>query len=313
MNNLKEFSKIRIVWNLTNNCPFNCPMCVTSANLREEKNINKELLLKSILSIPKELLNIDFSGGDPLWLDENYDIVKKASNILGRDNISISSTGLSLAKLSDQELISLSQNYDMTYDFSIKYNEYDIRDKRYNLINYQQSMRLLNLGLNVDIMFPVRNIPFNYYDELAKDLCKLNPNSIKLLKCMPLNEKFDTNNIDSVKYTNYLMFALRKYGYDKKISVSCAMKEDYDYPNCCNMLSDRKIGLDQFGNLFTCIWASDLLVDREINPFYLGNLFDNTLLDILNSKNIKDMKNDYQDDRDKCHVLSYYYQKNKKR
>ena len=39
------------------------------------------------------------------------------------------------------------------------------------------------------------------------------------------------------------------------------------------MLTERKVGLDQYGNLYTCIWASDILIDREINPFYLRSTF----------------------------------------
>lgn len=313
-NSLEAFPKVRIVWNLTNSCPFNCPMCVASANTRKETSINKEKILQSLLSISKDNLTIDFSGGDPLFLPENIEIVKKASSILGKDNISISSTGLSIAKLSDEELISLSSSYDMTYDFPKKYVANDIRDKRYNPINFEQCKRLINLGLIVDIFVPIRDIPLNYYDELAKDLCEINPESINLLKCMPLNERFDTKNIDSVKYANYLISALKRYGYSKKIGINCALQEDYKCTNNCNMLTEKKIGLDQFGDLYTCIWASDILTDKNNNPFYLGNVLDNTLLEILNNENTKTFKNNLDNNnRNTCHVLNHYYQKQKQR
>ena len=311
-NNLETFPNIRVVWNLTNSCPFNCPMCVASANTRREKNIDKGKILQSLLSVPKEKLTIDFSGGDPLFLPENIEIVKKASSILGKDNISISSTGLSIAKLSDEDLISLSSSYDMTYDFPKKNVQYDIRDKRYNPINFEQCKRLIKLGLSVDIFVPIRDISFTYYDELAKDLCEINPESINLLKCMPLNERFDTQNIDSVKFADYLTATLRKYGYSKKIGINCALQEDYKCEKNCNMLTEKKIGLDQFGDLYTCIWASDILTDKTNNPFYLGNVLDNTLLEILNSEKTKAFKNNLDDNRNICHVLNYY-QKHKQR
>lgn len=312
-NNLETFPNIRVVWNLTNSCPFNCPMCVASANTRRENNIDKGKILQSLLSVPKEKLTIDFSGGDPLFLPENIEIVKKASSILGKDNISISSTGLSIAKLSDEDLISLSSSYDMTYDFPKKYVQYDIRDKRYNPINFEQCKRLIKLGLSVDIFVPIRDISFTYYDELAKDLCEINPESINLLKCMPLNERFDTQNIDSIKFADYLTATLRKYGYSKKIGINCALQEDYKCEKNCNMLTEKKIGLDQFGDLYTCIWASDILTDKTNNPFYLGNVLDNTLLEILNSEKTKAFKNNLDDNRNTCHVLNYYYQKHKQR
>ena len=121
MNN--NFNRIRVVWNLTNKCPFNCPMCVTSANIRIEKDIDKNLILQSIISLGKENINIDFSGGDPLFKDKDIEIVKKASEILGRDNISISSTGLSLSTFSDEELLSPELLDDSVSSFlAVKFN-----------------------------------------------------------------------------------------------------------------------------------------------------------------------------------------------
>ena len=281
MNN--NFNKIRVVWNLTNECPFNCPMCVASANTRIEKDIDKNLILQSILSFGKKNIDIDFSGGDPLFMDRDIEIIKKASEILGRDNISISSTGLSISKISDEELISLSSSYDMTYDFPKQYSEYDIRDKRYNLINYEQCKRLKKLGLNVDMFIPIRDIDNNYLEQLAKDICEINPNSVKLLKCMPLNNHFDTSKIDNNILVNLFKKYLEKFSYKGNIQINCALKEDFKQDNNCNMLTERKVGLDQFGNLYTCIWASDLLIDKNDNPFYLGNLTECSLLEILNS------------------------------
>lgn len=301
-----NFNKIRVVWNLTNKCPFNCPMCVASANTRIEKDIDKNLILQSILSFGKESVNIDFSGGDPLFLDKDIEIVKKASEILGRDNISISSTGLSLSKLSDEELVLLSSSYDMTYDFPKQYSEYDIRDKRYNSLNYEQCKRLKKLGLNVDIFIPVRNIDEVYFEQLAKDICEINPTSVKLLKCMPLNNHFDTSAIDNSILVSLFKKYLEKFGYKGSVSINCALKEDFKIDNGCNMLTERKVGLDQFGNLYTCIWASDLLIEKNDNPFYLGNLTEYSLLEILSSLELKGQLDKINQSRNKCHVLEFY-------
>ena len=301
-----NFNKIRVVWNLTNKCPFNCPMCVASANTRIEKDIDKNLILQSILSFGKENVNIDFSGGDPLFLDKDIEIVKKASEILGRDNISISSTGLSLSKLSDEELILLSSSYDMTYDFPKQYSEYDIRDKRYNSLNYEQCKRLKKLGLNVDIFIPVRNIDEVYFEQLAKDICEINPTSVKLLKCMPLNNHFDTSAIDNSILVSLFKKYLEKFGYKGSVSINCALKEDFKIDNGCNMLTEKKVGLDQFGNLYTCIWASDLLIEKNDNPFYLGNLTECSLLEILTSLELKEQLDKINQNRNKCYVLEFY-------
>ena len=236
-----NFDKIRVVWNLTNKCPYNCPMCVASANTRIEKDIDKNQILQSILSFGKENINIDFSGGDPLFIDKDIEIVKKASEILGRDNVSISSTGLSLSKFSDEELLALAHSYDMTYDFPKQYSEYDIRDKRYNLMNYEQCIRLKKLGLNVDIFIPIRNIDNIYIEQLAKDICEINPTSVKFLKCMPLNNHFDTSKIDNIIQVELFLKNLEKFGYKGSMKINCALKEDFKKDNNCNMLTERKV------------------------------------------------------------------------
>ena len=306
MQDINTFKAIRIVWNLTNNCPFNCQMCVASANTRKEKGINKDKILESILSIPNNMLSIDFSGGDPLFKNDDIAIIKKAALIIGKDNVSISTTGLSLAKLSDFEILSLAHSYDITYDFPKKHYEEDLRDKKYNSLNYEQAQRLLDLGLEVDIYLPIRRMPLSYLDELAKDLAILNPSSIHLLKCMPLNNHFDTGEIDAILYADFLIQKIRQYGYTKEITPNCALKEDYKCPNNCNMLTERKIGLDQFGDLYTCIWAADLLIDKSLNPFYLGNAYETSLREILSSQRITELQSSLSSNRNTCHVLKYY-------
>ena len=50
-----NFNKIRVVWNLTNKCPFNCPMCVASANTRIEKDIEKILFYSQYFHLVKKV------------------------------------------------------------------------------------------------------------------------------------------------------------------------------------------------------------------------------------------------------------------
>lgn len=311
-NKIINFNKIRVVWNLTNRCPFKCAMCVASANNRIERNVDKYQILQSIFSVGLKNISIDFSGGDPLFINEDIEIVKKASQTIGRENISISSTGLSISKFTDEEVISLANSYDMTYDFPKQYCEDDIRDKRYNSINYDQCIRLKKLGLNVDVFVPIRDIDNIYLEQLAKDICEISPNSVKLLKCMPLNNNFNTDKIDSVNKVIIFKKYLREYGYIGDIKINCALKEDFNINDNCNMLTERKVGLDQFGNLYTCIWASDLLIEKKDNPFYLGSLVQNSLLDILNSFELSNKLNKINENRHKCYVLEFYNKSVKK-
>lgn len=297
---------VRIVWNLTNACPYNCPMCVASANKRIEKDIDKIKILNSILTVNNNILSIDFSGGDPLATDRDISIIKEASKRLGKDKISISSTGLSISKLSDKDIRELASEYDFTYDFPKKYKELDIRDKKYNEYNYNQAMRIKKMGLDVNIFIPIRNIEDTYYKELANDIVELNPKLVKLLKLMPMGNVISVEKIDSINRAKYLINQIKELEYKGKIEISCAMKAEFKETKNCNMLSERKLGLDQYGNLYTCIWAADILEDKANSPFYLGNLLEERLVDILSSNRVKKYISRLEKNRNKCHVLEYF-------
>jgi len=61
---------------------------------------------------------IDFSGGDPLVVNDNIGIMKHAASVLGRENIGISSTGIGLRRYDVGLLANIVSRVDFTYDSS---------------------------------------------------------------------------------------------------------------------------------------------------------------------------------------------------
>lgn len=277
--------KVKIVWNLTNKCPFKCAICAASANLREEKKINKTKILESIISIGKSNVCIDFSGGDPLSNKKDIELIKKASKMIGKENISISTTGLSLEKLSDEEVLELSQNYDLTYDFPIKYNTLDKRDKRYNYKNIEQGKRIKNLGISLNIFIPLQNLEEYLIDELVKDLIELNPKSISIIRLMPVGSLSinDLIKFDEIKLYNRLKEKIIFNKYTGDFKATCSLRTILNDKKGCNMIKE-KYGIDHLGNLYSCIWASDIIDNN--NPFKIGNLLENDLIELVSPKTI---------------------------
>lgn len=275
--------KVKIVWNLTNKCPFKCAICAASANLREEKQINKTNILKSIISIGKNNVCIDFSGGDPLSNKEDIKLIKKTTKIIGKENVSVSTTGLSLEKLSDEEILELSLNYDLTYDFPIKYNELDKRDKRYNYKNIEQGRRIKNLGLALNIFIPLQNLEEYLIDELVKDLIELNPNSISIIRLMPVGSLSikDLMKFDEISIYNKLKEKIISNKYKGEFKATCSLRTIINDKKGCNMINE-KYGVDHLGNLYSCIWASDILDNK--NLFKLGNLLENDMVELISTK-----------------------------
>ncbi len=126
---------------------------------------------------------------------------------------------------------------------------------------------------------------------------------------MPLGNYYVVDKKDTIMKSKFLMNQLKLLGYNGKVKINCAMKEDFDIKDGCNMLSERKVGLDQCGNLYTCIWASDIKEDKTNSPFYLGNLLEENLSDILSSDKVMQYISKLTNNRDKCYVLEHFYNK----
>lgn len=289
--------KTKIVWNLTNGCPFSCSICAAAANSRETKNVDKDRILESILTIFKNNVFIDFSGGDPLMDKRDIYLIKRAKDIIGKENISISTTGLSLEKLKDDEVLELSQSYDLTYDFPVRYNDLDKRDKRYNDRNFDQGRRISRLGLDLNLFVPLQHMEEYLVDELVKDLIELNPKTISIIRLMPVGYLFNEDLVvfDEINAFNVLKSKLLECNYKGEIKATCSLRTLIGEEKGCNMIS-TKYGVDHLGNLYSCIWGADILDDD--NPFFLGNLLENDMSLLTVNKNIKFKKND-------CAVYQY--------
>ena len=82
-----------VIWNLTRACPWDCAICCVSAfhvcNTTEQlvyseaKERGEELTLAEKLTVLKTLtdrnFDIDFSGGDSLYYDEDFRVVEQAT------------------------------------------------------------------------------------------------------------------------------------------------------------------------------------------------------------------------------------------
>ncbi len=134
--------KLDIIWDITSICPWDCAICCVDAryvkktndailisNAKEEQTITFsndgksafeqalvhlqqqkieltfEEKIKVIDNIDFDNVKIDFSGGDALIVPENYEVLKYASKKFGKENITLTLTGLALARTEPNDLI----------------------------------------------------------------------------------------------------------------------------------------------------------------------------------------------------------------
>lgn len=120
---------MNVVYNITKDCSWNCKFCCVDAkyigngkhsgNLRNSDELSfqekKEVIDK--LHMHYSDLTIDFSGGEIFTNDENFEIVKYASNLLGRNNIGISTSGMHISEKIYAELDKVISEIEFTIDF----------------------------------------------------------------------------------------------------------------------------------------------------------------------------------------------------
>jgi len=111
-----------VIWNLTRACPWDCAICCvfgyhvcnTTEHLvySEAKEKGEELTLAEKLTVLKILADrgfeIDFSGGDPLYYDEDFQVVEQATRWLPSRKIGVSMTG---NKITDAKLEVLKKSW----------------------------------------------------------------------------------------------------------------------------------------------------------------------------------------------------------
>lgn len=100
-----------------------------------------------------------------------------------------------------------------------------------------------------------------------------------------------------------------KYVNDKsKIKLHYALRGKYNSDlsqNYCNLLED-KIGIDHLGNVYSCAWAGNIGNLNECNPFYLGNVLENDLVNILfKNQKVEKLMTKINNPEKHCRLFSY--------
>ncbi len=296
----------RIIWTITNKCKYDCKLCATNSSWKADGGLEyekKQKVLMNIASINLNIASLDISGGDPLLDTNDQKIIQQCYRLLPFTKISVTTTAAGLDCIPVSEVSNTVRSCDITYDIPCKKYENEkegehpkkrLRTYEYNKSNFQKLLGIREAGLMIDlnIHVPIHTETTNRKDieSLLEDLNKIQPKSIKFIRLMPVG-RLSPEAITGYKPEEFMSLVdqiVKEKGYDfKKISMSCALKTQ---PNifrnnkarACPM-RDEKLGIDSNGNVFACMWAAYLKKYEKVeeNPFYLGNLLEESLYDII--------------------------------
>jgi len=183
--------RLDIIWNLTSICPWNCSICCVDAKqvsyskitnlitirdsvssfevprIGEENIFNASLKylqskkleltyeekIKTLDNIDYDNVQIDFSGGDALIVEENHKVLEYAAHKIGKENITITLTGNALNQVSPGKLKNLVKELNFTYDFPE--NDEHIRSAGYNFSNLSNAQKFAEIGMNLRAEVPL--------------------------------------------------------------------------------------------------------------------------------------------------------------
>ena len=298
---------IRIIWNITKKCMYNCEICATKDDSRQELELKDKLkILNHINSLQGRIESIDFAGGDPCCDQDTIHVINQAIDLYG-SRVSVTTTGAGIEEAINNVAFDtkrLLKYSEITIDLAGEAGVSRDVDSRYCIENIakviEHSAYFTRLTINVPLLTPsisedeiecfVQNIL-----SIAEHFSKAQI-AVKFIRLMPVGGMILANypkNYDLKNIVGKIKNSLTKNGI--AVFYHCSIRACLSFSdknNCCLMMR-RKIGIDCEGNVFTCAWAGYLhdqiefckMISPIDNPFYLGNLVVNNLSEILSKEN----------------------------
>lgn len=308
--------KLSIIYDVTAFCPWNCNICCMGANPKKTC-IDKELSLEEKLNVKdqiKELsengydVRIDLSGGEIFAanIPDHKMLISGLSEVIGREKIGISCSGYNINKDLAGFLSMTVHDVEMTMDVS-PCSPYKLRPNEYSNVAAKAVTVLKKAGCKVGLQTVASSYNSSYDDALSvySWACRNKVDNWSILRFFPSGRgsAFPQAAMSDDECRAYVKMIQKMTEelptvHKPKVDFHYLMPGHEKYTHECRCVK-RSIGILPNGNVVACFWALDNNTDIIDPKFMLGNVKENTLLEILNSE-----KAHYWTDSDHCCELS---------
>lgn len=219
--------KTPIIWNVTNKCPYSCSFCCLDAN-SPTKDLSLEEKLAVVENIDVLNVSLDISGGEPLMFDENLELIRVISKKLGKDSISITSTGKGLERINLEDLSSHIYEVGFTYDFP--HEPSPDRPLGYNSHNLELAREVKKVGIKTMAQIPLlrSNFSNDIIEEIYKNLSESRIDKLLLMRFSEsgrgVSRKELSLNQDEINQSLYYYRQLEKEYGIPKIKITPSVK-----------------------------------------------------------------------------------------
>ncbi len=303
--------KLSIIYDVTYLCPWNCAICCMGASSDKTCRQN-ELTLEQKLNVTRQVkelcdngydVHIDISGGEIFTdIPEHIKLLAAFSSILGKDKVGVSCSGFGIDKKVAEFLGKTVHDVEMTIDVEPS-QPYVLRPDGYSIAAAKAVKLLKKAGCNVGIQTVASSYNNSY--AVAKGVfswvCTNKVDNWSILRFFPSGRgaaypEAAMNDTQCEEYVHMVQNMVDKLSVkDKpKIDFHYLMPGHEKYTKVCRCVRNS-IGILPNGDVVACFWALDSNTGAIDSKFLLGNVKDNTLLEILNNE-----KSHYWSDCEHC-------------
>jgi MoaA/NifB/PqqE/SkfB family radical SAM enzyme len=255
---------------------------------------------------------IDVSGGDPLSVTENYELLKEASRRFGRSQITLTATGAGLARYAPTEVSEFIGELNFTYD-GTRDRPTDLRPATYASGNLAQAKQYAALGVATRAECPLstQNCDASLLTQIYHDLHEAGIDKLLVMRLFPSGRgcqvaaatPTDAQHREAIDCLRNLEARYTT----PKVKLQCALRH-LDAPeaavNPCDMVRES-FGLMADGTLLASPWAVGPKGGPLHDVWVLGNLARTPLVDILRSERVMRFANRLDENRGHCKFQAF--------
>lgn len=345
--------KIGIIWTLDRICEWSCDCCCVDAfgikkeknkliiksnrfNFEEENTANnlsdlskraQKILRENNLALPLEKklkildnlkganVEIGFSGGDLLLNDENLEVIQKASEMIGKENIGLTATGVGMRIGHIERYLDHIAQLEFTYD-NVDANDENHMQPGYNSSNLAGFRKIIDVckekGVVTQGLIPISNSNKSpqTIDRLYSTLHEIGVEQVYLMRTFPVGRAFGSR-MDALSVKEYRQVIGRYYELEKeksgpRVNIMCALKGLFPekWNNPCTVLKST-VDITSTGDLIIDAFAYGLKGEALRPDLIFGNLTENHLIDLLARPRVEELKKRADENPGHCKIFAY--------
>ncbi|CAM4376670.1 putative heme d1 biosynthesis radical SAM protein NirJ1 [Yersinia intermedia] len=343
--------KVDVIFNTTLVCPWDCEICCVDAvhvgkvgndifikhnNLEvietfpddmSDMSIYEQAAMRRVergeelsLEDKKKIIDnlsgydakIDISGGDALVLKDNFDLLGYASEKLGKNNVTLTATGLGTSKVDIKQVAELISEYNFTFD-AASLKDIANRPNGYSMGNLKRAGRFVELGCKTRAELPLTTdiISREHLERLYLKLNEYNIDKLLIMRLFPVGR--GTTKIDKIPSREEYLLAIdilkemeNKY-HTPVVKLQCALRNivpsDVD-KNPCDMLSES-FGITPDGKLLASPWAYSCGGKVLHDCWELGDIVQNRLEVLLSGDKAQRYYRRLEENKGHCKLFSF--------